>query len=173
MNSVYNTVDYINNSFVYPTLNRIHGYPSYASLLKLKKQLKSNAKSVSTDLGGGAHGHLGLVLSPEEYGTVSQTPYEFPDHPGEFNLPRNSSSDEAMILREHYYEELRLYQEAVEVKKALVKQIIAAVEDQFLDELKDETSNDIENSIPDILTYACLKILEMLARRKYSGKRQH
>ena len=153
MNSVYNTVDYINNSFVYPSLNRIHGYPTYVSLLKLKKQLKTNAKSVSTDLGGGSHGHLGLVLSPEEYATVSRTPYEFPAHPGDFTLPRNTPSDEAMIYREQYYEQLRLYREAVEVRKALIKQIVAAVEDQFLDELRDEASNDIEESIPDILKY--------------------
>ena len=77
MNSIYNTVDYINNLFVYPSLNKIHGYPNYVSLLKLKKQLKTKAKSVSTDLGDGAHGHLGLVLSPDEYETVSRTLYEF------------------------------------------------------------------------------------------------
>ena len=57
------------------------------------------------------------------------------------------------MYREQYYEQLRLYREAVEVRKALIKQIIAAVEDQFLNELKDEASDDIENSIPEILNY--------------------
>ena len=75
MNSVFNTIDYINNSFVYPTLTQIHGYPTFVTLNKLKKQLKLNARSVSSDLGGGMHGHLGLVLTPEDYAQVSQTPY--------------------------------------------------------------------------------------------------
>ena len=144
---------HINNSFVNPTQNKIHGYPAFVSLTKLKKQLKINAQSVFSDLAGGSHGHLGLVLAPEEYALVSQTPYDFPAHPGEFTLQRNTASDEAMIHWETYYEHLRTCREAVKVQKALIKQIIAAVEDQFLEEFLDYIIKDMTRAIQEILTY--------------------
>ena len=152
-NSIYNTIDYINNSFRYPILNKIHGYPTFVTLTKLKKQLNTNAMGVSCDLGGGRHGHLGLVLSPEEYALVSDTPYEFPEHPGTFNLARNTAHEVAITQREAHYERLRVFREAVEVQKALVKQIVAAIDDEFVEELKDESTNDISYSIPEILSY--------------------
>ena len=33
----------------------------------MKEKLKANAASVQSDLGGGAHGHLGLVLDDATY----------------------------------------------------------------------------------------------------------
>ena len=89
MSCLYQYIDYATTHFEYPTLDKIHGKPTFSTLTTLKKQLKSNAQSVVSDLGGGAHGHLGLVLSPEEYTAVSNTAYTRPDHPGPFILPRN------------------------------------------------------------------------------------
>ena len=93
MNPAFNTIDYISNSFVYTTLTKIHGYPTFVSLTILK----SNARAVSSDLGGGAHGHLGLILSPQEYALVSPMPYVFLDHPSNFNLQQTTKADLAMI----------------------------------------------------------------------------
>ena len=45
----------------------------------MKNELKANAQSVPSTLGGGRHGHLGLVLSEDEYETVTHgTPYVKP-----------------------------------------------------------------------------------------------
>ena len=46
-------VDYKNNQFEYPELTRIIGKPSTATLIVLLKEVRSNASSVHTDLGGG------------------------------------------------------------------------------------------------------------------------
>jgi hypothetical protein len=51
------------NFFQFPTLTKIHGDPTYASLAKLTKEWKANGKSVPTTLGGGPQGHLGLITS--------------------------------------------------------------------------------------------------------------
>ena len=59
-------IDYVDTYFELPTLTKIHGEPTYFQLKELKNELKSNATSVTTDLGGGGHGHLGLVLTPAE-----------------------------------------------------------------------------------------------------------
>ena len=68
-------VDYAKTYFLHPTLTTIHGEPNYASLKLLKKELKANASTVTSDLGGGGHGHLGLVLTPHEYSMISAVPY--------------------------------------------------------------------------------------------------
>ena len=75
-------IDYVNTYFEFPSLTRIHGKPTYASLKIIKDELFANATAVTSDLGGGAHGHLGLVLTPAEYVAVSAVPYVRPAHPG-------------------------------------------------------------------------------------------
>ena len=44
--------DYINTHVEIPSLDKIHGEPSYHTLRNLKKQLKANTAQVSSDLGG-------------------------------------------------------------------------------------------------------------------------
>jgi hypothetical protein len=61
---------------------KIIGKPNYHSLYELKKAIKGNASSVGSQLGGGNHGHLGAVLTPVEYATVSATPFVIPVNPG-------------------------------------------------------------------------------------------
>ena len=60
-------IDYVKTYFDYPVLTKIHGEPTYESLQEIKDQLKTNAATVTCELGGGANGHLGLVLTPLEY----------------------------------------------------------------------------------------------------------
>ena len=82
-----NTVDYVNTNFEYTTLTKLGGQPDYPALKRIKDELKANAASVPSDLGGGDHGHLGLVLTAQEYLQVSETqPYVRPVHPGSLNL---------------------------------------------------------------------------------------
>ena len=61
---------------------KIYGEPDYERLKKLKDTLKDNASIIASKLGGGGYGHLGLILSTNEYATVSNTPYVRPVHPG-------------------------------------------------------------------------------------------
>ena len=74
-------IDYTSTNFEYAALTKIHGMPAYEPLRQIKNEMKANAASVPCDLGGGAHGHLGLMLSPPEYTNVSVTPYVRPVHP--------------------------------------------------------------------------------------------
>ena len=76
-------IDYASLYFKYKNPFRIQGQPTYRSLKRLKTELRANASSVDTDLGGGDHGYLGLVLSDEEYARINPTPAAFvaPDFP--------------------------------------------------------------------------------------------
>ena len=45
-------IDYKTTNFEYPTLTRISGQPNYELLKTIKDELKANAASVPSDLGG-------------------------------------------------------------------------------------------------------------------------
>ena len=64
-------INYINTNFPFPVLTKITNLPMYESLKKIKDKLKNNAASVPCDLGGGANGHLDLMLSDVEYAMVN------------------------------------------------------------------------------------------------------
>ena len=58
---------YKNNLFGHPELSHIIREQTTASLITLLAEVRDNAGSVQTNLGGGAHGHLGLVCNPNTY----------------------------------------------------------------------------------------------------------
>ena len=60
----------------------IHGHPDFAQLNTLFGQLKTNAQGRHSLLGGGRHGHLGVVLTLAQYALVPQQPYVPSPHPG-------------------------------------------------------------------------------------------
>ena len=58
------SVDYTTAYFEFPTVDKIHGEPTYVTLTKLKKQLKANTIAVVSNLGGGYFGHLAPGTGP-------------------------------------------------------------------------------------------------------------
>ena len=82
---------------------RINGEPTYESLTNLQDQLKINAQAIPSVLGGGNHGHLGLVVSPTEYQMITLTPFVRPTNPGEFVLTQQMNLltvDQIDLLRQ-------------------------------------------------------------------------
>ena len=65
-------IDYVGMYFQIPKLTTIYGEPDFNMLWILRDELKANAGSVTTTLGGGLLGYLGLLFSPEEYNCVAQ-----------------------------------------------------------------------------------------------------
>ena len=83
MDSTYNFEDF----FEHKTLTKIIGEPNAKSLQKLFKQLKRNARSVTSSLGGGQYGHMFMVLSEEEWNNLpGTTPVNAPADPGPLNF---------------------------------------------------------------------------------------
>lgn len=116
--------------------------------------MRANASSVDSDLGGGDHGYLGLVLTEEEYERVAPgNPFIAPRFPGRLEIPRGTDTIDAMNMREEHKRELNLYRECREVEKALLRHITTAVEPKFIDFLKNEDTDLIEDDIPTVLAY--------------------
>ena len=76
------TIYYKLSYFKYKTPAPIRGEPTHKSLKRLKMELQVNASSVETDLGGGNHGYLELVLTNQEYAIIPHTaPFILPNYP--------------------------------------------------------------------------------------------
>ena len=151
--STSTNIDYIDTYFQIPVLTKIHGEPTYHTLKILKNELKANASSVQSNLGGGSHGHLGLVLTRAEYALIAIAPYINPPHPGQLNIAPGTANHEAERLTREHRELVREWRETVDIEKALIKQIVKAIEPNYLKALRNTTTNTITQSVNQILTY--------------------
>ena len=97
-------IDYATTNFEYPVLTKVHGIPAYESMKIIKNELKANAASVPCDLGGGAHGHLGIMLTQPEYANVSAVDYVRPVHPGMLCIPPGTTNFETTRLTSEHKE---------------------------------------------------------------------
>ena len=140
-------------SFPIPDLTRIIGIPTFETLRKMSNELKQNASSVYSNLGGGAHGHLGLLLSPQMYALISNVPYVRPNHPGPLIIPQNATRHAAALQERQWKEELRVFHEVRGVDQALISQIVNAVEDSYLLSVRNRTTGQYTGNVGDILRH--------------------
>ena len=61
------SVDSFIEGFPYSNIEKIKGELSYHSIKEVEQKLIKNASSFPSELGGGNHGYLGLVLKPAKY----------------------------------------------------------------------------------------------------------
>ena len=84
----------IYSHFEYKELTKIDGEPTLDTVLLLHRQVKRNAQSVPTTLGGGQLGYLALVISPTKYDAIpNATPFVRPPAPGLFTVQLPTSQD--------------------------------------------------------------------------------
>jgi len=146
-------VDYKATYFEFKALTKTHGKPTNETLRTLHDELKANAGTVPSSLGGGANGHLGLVIDQQQYTLISNIPYNRPQQPPPFILPPNTTPEIAMILRDSHNENTRVYREFLGVENALRQQIVESVEHRWLRPLRSTVTNSITMPVYDIITY--------------------
>jgi len=139
-------------NFEFPTLTKIHGKPDYCSIKKIWDEIKANASSVYSDLGGGQHGHLGLVSTTPGYALVSAIPYVRYVHPGPLVIPVNTSIGCAKQLCEEHQEHKTLFKEMIDLEKVLITLLIQAIPSVYLHQFRNVHSNAIDQQIPAIFT---------------------
>ena len=54
-------------NFEYPELTKIHGEIHHLTILNMTKEIKTNAQSQSSDIGGGHYGYLPLVIPDADF----------------------------------------------------------------------------------------------------------
>ena len=136
MSSTVPSVEDLTNAFPI-TITPITGEPNYASLKNLNDQLKANVTSIPTNLGGGNHRYLGLILSPSSYATIATTPFQEPNYPGQHpTIPAgtNATTTSAIICR--HTEDLQQWRECKNIITALKNQLLSAIDNIYICALK-------------------------------------
>ena len=153
MSSSVPSVEDITNAFPTP-ITTITGEPNYESLKTLKEQLKANAASIPTTLGGGNHGYLGLILSPAAYTTITATQFVEPVYPGQHpNVPAGTSTANTSTIVRRHTEDLHQWCEFKNVNTALKNQLLSALDDIYVCALKDHHVGYMNQSIRTILQH--------------------
>ena len=126
----------------------------YDSLTIIFNQLKANAQSVCTSLGGGNHGYLGLLLLPTQYAIIAPTtPFIYPIHPGPLNLPAYQLPHVTQQITSQHSENIRIFNECGNVAQELQKQVVAVIDPAYLAAIKNRQTNTITLRLHEIIDF--------------------
>ena len=150
MDSTHNFDDF----FEHKTLQQIHGEPNTKSLQTLFKQLRKNARSVNSTLGGGQYGHLFMVISEEEWNNLpGTTPVIIPHDPGPFLLDGRTRPAEISVAEKNHEDQRKKYLKFQALQRILKNQLVSAIDPAFLDPIRCELTDMVTQPIADIIKF--------------------
>ena len=121
-------------------VTKINGQPSNRDITKLKRELAKITSSVATDLGGGKHGHVGIIIPESEYVKISEggAKFDIPSHPGHY--PTTVSSVAATRSKQEAAHKAKIlqYDTCMGVINAVKDKIIESVDKEWLEEICNE-----------------------------------
>ena len=124
------------------TATKIHGQPTDHDVTLLEKELIAIAATIPSTLGGGNHGHAGLIVEPAKYLTMTGgTAFIQPGNPGIYpaGLAPNAAAGTRAREEAEHKELIAQYEIHKGVEQALKDIIIQAVDEDYLLEIEDET----------------------------------
>jgi hypothetical protein len=119
--------------------------------------------SVSSYVGGGRHGHLGIIMTNEEYFATAADVFPVSDNPGA--LPEVVVGMMAAVIAELtrlHREATQVYRTYHNVDQAIKKLILEAFDDAYLNALSNEVVGYANCTSLDLLTHL-LKFYAMIA----------
>jgi hypothetical protein len=124
-----NTAEDIVSGMEYQDLTAINGRPNYENVNTIRRQIYANAAIVDS-LRGGPHGHLGQIMTPATYTTVTATSYNNPPNPGPLPprpavIPPQQWED----TKAAHKRALDEYNTSTNFDKAITQQIVRAIKD--------------------------------------------
>jgi hypothetical protein len=155
MSSQTATVDKITKSLTFRTIPKITGAPTYVSIAAIHAKLKINAASIPTTLGGGQHGHLGLVLSPATYLIVANIAFDCPPanpgiHP---HIPPGFTAAQIQEINRQHQAGVKTWKEYNNTDTALKNLLIQAIDDQFIKSLHNRNTGYVTSTTWHILDF--------------------
>ena len=140
--------------------------PTPLTARQLRREVYANARSSPTDLGGGDHGHLGLVMPDAEYTAISTggVPYIQPDRPA---VPAYSN---VVGTRERqktkYQQDLEEYRDSRNIHNLLKAQLMVAIPETYREVLADTDIGYSEVTAMELLehiigTYGTITTLDL------------
>ena len=142
------------NYFDHQKLDKVYGEPTTKTLQKLFKQLKRNARSVTSPLGGGQYGHLFMVVTPQEWNQYpGTTPVIQPQDPGPFVLSGRVTASEIAMEQKNYDEAKKKYNRFQALKRTLRNQLVEAIDAEYLAPIRCNLTDMINQEITEIMQF--------------------
>jgi hypothetical protein len=148
------TPDELIAGFLHSSLLKVTGEPTFEDIKVIWRLLNTNAMSVASYEGDGRHGHLGIIMTNEEYFAIAVDVFPVPANPGP------SAAVVVGMTAAVIAETTRLHREATQVYRtyhnvdqAIKKLIIESFEDPYLNALSDEVVGYANCTSLQILTH--------------------
>ena len=141
-------------TFPHPELTRIIGKPSTRTIDVLIRELKRNARSVKSTLGGGRYGHLFMVIPNEIWTTLPGTQQVIqPTLPGRLQINPRAGAAVVAVQQQEHQDAKEKYEKYIRLQEELKNQIINAIDPVYLDPIRCQHTDMVISDIPTILEY--------------------
>jgi hypothetical protein len=148
------TVEEIINGFPNPVLPKIDNEPTFEDIQVKNHLLNANAISIPSMAGGGANGHLGIIMTQVEYAVISASPWVKPFNPNAIHIiPTGTNDVDAAQLARIHAECRRIYTNRINVDQALKKIILEAYDNMYTSQLEDYLLQYANRSALEILIH--------------------
>ena len=130
------------------------GMPTYETIQETHMLLKANAASVQSELGGGAHGLLGLALSPTAYQTITGSPFVLPANPGTLPaIPALQTGPQINEFVRAHKEAIHVWREYIKTEKALKTQLLNTFDDIYFKGLRNRHTGYATTTLLQLIQY--------------------
>jgi hypothetical protein len=136
-------------------VTKIHGQLTNQDLTTLEKELIAILANIPTTLGGGNHGHAGILMEPARYLLTTGVPFNNPANPGNYPLTvaGNAAAGVRARAEAEHKEEVREYETFQGVIQATKDIFLEAVDHEYLLEIEDEILGFLNQTPMDMLTH--------------------
>ena len=137
------------------TVTKIHGQPTNQDLTTLEKELIAILANIPTTLGGGNHGHAGILMEPTRYLLTAGVPFNNPANPGNYPLTiaGNAAAGVRARAEAEHKEEVREYETYQGVIQATKDIFLETVDHEYLIEIEDEILGFLNQTPTDMLNH--------------------
>ena len=140
--------------FQHKVLTKISGQPTYETLLVLSNEVRANAASVPSTLGGGLYGHLGLTMSDIRYATLANSaPWITPGHPGVFAPPAGATGPQIEAAKDVWRELKFTFDLCQATERALIAQVVDSVDAIYLRPLLNRVTGQYSTALRPVFVH--------------------
>ena len=92
------------------------------------------------------------MLTDAQYALISPTTLVYPNQPDPLIIPDSTTAQANPNMRISHTEKVRIFREVIRVVQALVQQIVSTVEEAYLADISNHTTNSINDTVANFLT---------------------
>ena len=149
----YKLINYKDLYFNHSSLRNNTGNPTYDDLQDFYKQVKANAASVLSNLGGSLHGQLGLVTNTTNYAQISNTPYVQPAMPDPIG-PNNQGNQHQLTENTRFHRTaITMFHTANHTERKIINQIQEALDETVIMPRIIKDIGILEGPVPELMQY--------------------